>query len=123
LGGCASIYGKLGKPLESLKYVDIAIKLEPTKIKWYNDKGITLAGIRRLDEAIENFDKALENLDKAIENHHDISVLWSNKGQTLHQLEKYDQAIRCYDMALKIDPTNSTAKNNKQDAARGIRIK
>ncbi len=61
-------------------------------------RGLTLAKLGRLDEALPCFDEALR-----LEPDNDIA--WYNKGDTFVQLADYAQAITCYERTAQLSST------------------
>lgn len=72
---------------------------------WFN-KGCSLRGLGKIDEAIEAYDRAIEMNPL-------YSDAWNNKGTIFHDQGKYIRAIQAYDRALKISPRNDTVLTNK----------
>ncbi len=71
-----------------------------------SNKGVSLANLGKLQEAIACFDRALEINPRNAE-------AWNNKGVSLANLGKPEEAIACYDRALEINPRYAGAWNNK----------
>ena len=79
----------------------------------YINKGDSLDGLERYQEAIDSFQKAIEL------NPNDAIAI-RKKGRSLHNLEKYDEAIACYDEAIKINPNFSEALQNKGSSLKNM---
>ena len=91
---------------QSLIYYDKVLEINPQDTEAWNNKGIALAQLGKLDKAIEAYDKAIEINPQN-------SLFWSNKGTGLGQLGKFDEAIKAFDRAIEINPQDSDAWYNK----------
>jgi tetratricopeptide (TPR) repeat protein len=81
-------------------------QVENVDVFEFNNKGVSLANLGRIEEAIICFDQALK-----IDPRHVTSL--NNKALILNNLGRYEEAVRCLDKALKIDPRYAKALNNK----------
>ncbi len=72
----------------------------------WNNRGIALGNLGRLEEAIASYDQALEIKP-------DDEQAWYNRGVALSNLGRYEEAIASYDQALKIKPDKDQAWYNK----------
>jgi YVTN family beta-propeller protein len=125
---------------KSIDCYDISIKLNPTNIdSWYN-KGLALSKLGDYNKAIKCYDKAIEinpnyllawnskgdvlnylmkfqeairSYDRVLEKDSDNIVAWYNKGFALSNLGDYDKAIKCYERTIEINPKNIEALNAK----------
>jgi len=82
---------------EAIKYLDKALKLNPSDPLSYNDKAICLAEIGRFREAEKIF-------DEGIRRNRDEAILYHNKGWLLNFLNKDRKAIINFHKALELDP-------------------
>ncbi|MBI4548715.1 MAG: tetratricopeptide repeat protein, partial [Ignavibacteriae bacterium] len=116
--------------------------------EWVN-KGGSLHGLGRFEEAIRCYDRAIEVdpgsskawfnkglslhdlrryneaihcYEKAIEINSQLAPAWCNKGLSLHSLGRYVEAIHCYDNALNIDSQDATAWNNKGNSLESLHV-
>lgn len=84
---------------------DKAIELDPNNARAWNNKGKSLLGQDKYDEAIDS-------LDKAIEIDPQYAEAWNNKGNCLafkafsesFNKNKLDMALECWDKAIYLDP-------------------
>jgi tetratricopeptide (TPR) repeat protein len=81
---------------------------------FWSNKGASLYGLSRYEEAIGCFDKALEIQPRN-------AGAWSNKGIALAALRQHEQAIGCFDQALTIDPRDAYAWSNKGNVLQALR--
>jgi len=72
----------------------------------WNNKGLSLNRLGKLQEAIACYEKALE-IDPL------SAKAWYNKGCILSEIGKHQEAIDSYDQALKINPVDVKAWYNK----------
>ncbi|MBI3552535.1 MAG: tetratricopeptide repeat protein [Elusimicrobia bacterium] len=72
----------------------------------WNDKGLSLANLKRYDEALRCFDKGLE-----ISPHDEY--LWTHKGCALMDLKRSGEALACFDKALALNPKHASAMTDK----------
>ena len=73
----------------------------------YNNKGISLDNLGRLNEAIVEYNKAIEILKNLVGNGrsellNDLAMVYLNKGVSLDNLGRLDEAIAEYDKAIEI---------------------
>lgn len=87
---------------------DQALKIQPDKDEAWNNRGITLEKLGRLEEAIASYDQALKIKP-------DDHEAWYNRGVALRKLGQLEEAISSYDQALKIKPDFHEAWYNRSD--------
>ena len=76
-------------------------------IEWYN-KGLTLLGEDKGDQALNCFDKAISSAPRE---ERELRVRCHNgRGHALHQLGKFSQSIQSYHQAISMDPTIVTGR-------------
>ena len=74
----------------------------------YMNKGIALADLNRLNEAIDAYDPAIEicerlvNVENQTQFENGLAAVYLNKGAALRGLNKLSEAIETYDLAIKI---------------------
>jgi superkiller protein 3 len=117
---------------------DKALEIKPDYHEAWNNRGIALGNLGRLEEAIASYDKALEfkpdlheawynrgialgnlgrleeaiaSYDKALEFKPDLHEAWYNRGNALYNLGRLEEAIASYDKALEIKPDYHEAWN------------
>ncbi len=73
--------------------------------EWHN-KGNSLYGLEKYEDAVEAYDKALKIEPKDAE-------VWYSKGVVLGRLGRYEDAVEAYDKALEIEPKYAEVWNNK----------
>jgi tetratricopeptide (TPR) repeat protein len=99
---------------KSLDAVKEALKIYPSETKAIINKGVSLAGLGRYQEAIICYDKAIEINPTYVD-------AWYHKGNALFNLareeeglQRYEEAIICYDEIIKkLDPTYVKAWDGK----------
>jgi tetratricopeptide (TPR) repeat protein len=93
---------------EALECLDKATQKTNEKVLW-NDKGFTLAGLGRYQEAIQSYENVLK-----IDPNYDVTL--NNKGLSLYRLGKYQEAINCFDRILVLNPNSTHVLINKYNA-------
>src|SRR5262249_53572662 len=53
------IYAQRGNPVESVRQIDLALKINPKAAHAHNNRGNVLRELKRLDEALASYDRAL----------------------------------------------------------------
>ena len=91
---------------KSCFYFERAIEFDPDYYQAWNNRGIALGNLGRLEEAIASYNKAV----KIKPDHH---YPWNNRGIALENLGRLEEAIASYDNALKIKPDYHQAWNNR----------
>ena len=127
--------------------IDRAIALDPACADFYNNRGLILAGIGRIDDAIAAHRRAIELNGDFAEAHNnlgnalvkigrldeaeaefrrtlvlrpDYANAHSNLGVVLHRRNKFDEAIAAYRGALRLQPNHAEAQSNLGAALREI---
>ena len=78
-----------------------------TAIEWYN-KGLTLLGEDKGDQALNCFDKAISSTPR---DERELRVRsYNGRGHALHQLGKFSESIQSYHQAISMDPTMVTGR-------------
>ncbi len=75
--------------------------------EWGN-KGVSLAMLGRLEEAICCYDNVIQLAPRNAKS-------WNNKGLSLFKLGHVNEAIHCFDKAIELDPSYKLAWNNKSN--------
>ena len=84
----------------------IAVNFKPDKHEAWNNRGVALDKLGRLDDAIASYDNALEFKP-------DDHQAWYNRGVALGNIGRFDDAIASYDKALEIKPDDPSVYYNK----------
>jgi protein O-GlcNAc transferase len=117
--------------------------LKPDYAEAFNNRGVTLKELKRIDEALANCDKAialkpdyaeafnnrgvtlkelkrideaLANCDKAIALKPDYAEAFNNRGNVLQDQKRFDEAVVSYDRAIMLKPDYAGAFNNRGNA-------
>jgi tetratricopeptide (TPR) repeat protein len=111
---------KLHKFEEALVILDMSLQnLQNynTKIVLYiyNDKGVVLVKLKRLDQALECFNKGI-----AIEP--TCFFFYFNKGNLLYDLQNYTSSIKCFEKCIRLYPLSSKAYYNEGHLRRQLKI-
>jgi serine/threonine protein kinase len=85
---------------------------ELSTVEW-NNKGVSLNNLGKVEEAITCFDKALEI-------NPEYAYAWNNKGISLAVLGRFEEATIYYSKALEINPEYAEAWNNKGNSLRSL---
>ena len=104
----AALYYGLGNFQAAAQSFEAALAIKPAPVM-FNDYGVTLRELGRLDDAIAA-------LDRAIEMQPDNLMALINRGNILRDLQKPQDAIASYDRALAINPEHKEALANKARA-------
>jgi tetratricopeptide (TPR) repeat protein len=81
----------------AVEFFDKALKLDPSIVAAWSNRGLALSKLGRYDEAIESYDQAIELFPK-------YTAAWVDKGVALQELGRLDEALKCYDMAIEMSP-------------------
>jgi tetratricopeptide (TPR) repeat protein len=109
LGAVELAYLGIKDPINATYYCNRTIEIDPKSEFGYNNKGIVLYQIGRLEEAIQAYDTAIKINPR-------YAYAWNLKGMALDRLQEYKRAIKAYDRAIKINPKFKTAWHNKGNA-------
>jgi tetratricopeptide (TPR) repeat protein len=94
----------LNNDIESKKLFEKALELNknPKSSKDFKNKGDSLLGLNKHNEALQCYDKAIQS------NPND-AVLFNNKGASLSIMGKYQDAISCFNEAIESNPNYAEA--------------
>ena len=91
-----------GDYAQALDQIDVALDKNPDNSLVWNQRGLALQRLKRLEEALVSYDRAL--------------VLWRdhaevlcNRGAALHDLKRFDEALASFDRALAVRPRYAEA--------------
>jgi tetratricopeptide (TPR) repeat protein len=74
----------------------------------YNNKGISLFSIGKINESIQTFDQAIELNPNSADS-------WYNKGIALSTLKRYNESIQAFDKAIELNPQYYAADAEPQN--------
>jgi tetratricopeptide (TPR) repeat protein len=105
---------------EHLVNVENRLELKNHLASVYNNKGVSLDSLGKLNEAIAEYDKAISILQSLVDNGrtelaNDLAMAFLNKGVSLHSLGKLSDAIVEYDKAIAI--RNDLFENGRTELA------
>jgi len=106
LGVIARERGNRGAALE---LIDRAIAIEENKAEYHANRGLTLAELRRFDEAVAAYQRSIA-LDPAAAQTH------NNLGSAFIEMGRIDEAVACLEVALKLNPDYAKAEHNLGNA-------
>jgi protein O-GlcNAc transferase len=87
------IYGQRGNHVESVRQIDLALKINPKAAYAHNNRGLALQKLKRLDDALASYDKAIAYKS-------DYAAAFNNRGLALQKLKRLDDALASYDKAI-----------------------
>jgi len=82
------------------------IEIKPDYADAYNNRGVVLKELMRVDEALGSYDRAIEIKP-------DYAEAYYNRGNALKELKRLEEAIASYDRAIEIKPDYADAFWNK----------
>ena len=94
--------GNLNKHREAIEACEKAIRIEPGFANAYGNLGYSYSKLGQFSKAIEYYEKAIR-LNPGSDNFNNITIAYSDWGDSSRDPAKYEQAIRYADMGLKID--------------------
>ena len=114
---------KQDRPLQALKYNDMAVTLYYDDILCHGNRSYTLERLGRFEEAVEEADIAISlypNLEKnkyiTEKTQKDAYAnALNNKGYYLYKLGKPEEGLKFVEEALELDPTNVNALDSKEE--------
>lgn len=89
--------GKYTEPENALRYLDLAVGLNPNDAILYNNRGLTKRDLGRYENAVEDYSRAIELYPK-------YAVAYNNRGVANYELAQYEKAIKDYTQAIRLDP-------------------
>jgi tetratricopeptide (TPR) repeat protein len=101
----------LGRSAEAIERYDEALALTP-RADAYNNRGVALEGLGRLDEALESFSQAVVCRS-------DYAEGFFNRGGVLCALGRWTEALADYDRAVALLPDHSARYWNNRGLALG----
>lgn len=105
---------KLGRLTEALDAFDALLRFYPHHLAGTNEKGATLAGLKRYDEALSWVDKALKINPR-------YAAAYLNRGHILTRLKKFDEAVSSYEKAISLNSKFLDAYLGLANAYRGLK--
>src|SRR6516162_1117897 len=108
------IYAQRGSHAESVRQIDVALKINPKAAPAHNNRGIALQKLKRLDDALASYDKAIALKP-------DYAEAFNNRGLALQELKRLDDALASYDKAIALKPDSAEAFNNRGNALQELK--
>ena len=96
----------MNRTTEALARFDKAITLKRDFAEAYNDRGLVLQDLRRLDEALASHDSAIALKP-------DFAAAYINRGNALLDLKRPAQAFESFEKAIELKPDFADAYNNR----------
>jgi len=136
LNTLGSVHYWQGQLVQAIHAFDMAIRIAPEHVDYYNNRGATYNSLGRFVQAIADFDRAIElqpdladaygnrgisfnatgqfaraknDYEKAITLQPDFAEAYVNQGVLLRNLGNFDNAMANYTQALKLKPALATA--------------
>ncbi|MDG6225083.1 MAG: tetratricopeptide repeat protein [Candidatus Thermoplasmatota archaeon] len=88
----------------AFQVVNDMLDIDPENAQFWNSKGVILAKLNRIEEALESFDRGLL-LDQ------NEPRIWYSKGCVLMESEEFRLALACFYKSLDLDPAYTKAKD------------
>jgi protein O-GlcNAc transferase len=90
----------------ALELIDRALTIDPMAAPAHNNRGVVLAALKSLDEAIVSYDRAIALAPSYFD-------AFINRGNALKELKRYDDALAAYDRAIALGPASANAFNKR----------
>ena len=107
------IYAQRGNHVESVRQIDLALKINPKAAYAHHNRGLALQELKRLDDALASYDKAIALKP-------DYAEAFNNRGLALRELKRLDQALASYDKAIALKPDSAEAFNYRGNALQAL---
>ena len=134
------IHHQRGEHIAAIRLIDAALQLSPNVAAAHNNRGVALAALRRVEDAVESYGRAIElkpdyvdalfnrgnalknlqRFDAALASYDKVLALapghalaWAHRGNVLHALQRYDEAVASHDRAVALKPDFGEALNNR----------
>ena len=91
---------------EALVACEQAIRLDPSYVLAYYNKGYVLHELKRYEEALVAYEQAIRLAPNNAGTYH-------NKGSVLRDLKWYKEALVAFEQAIRLDPNNAAAYHNQ----------
>jgi len=88
---------------------DAAIDIAPGDAESYNNRGLALAQLNRLEEALASFNQAIRMEPR-------FADACFNRGNLFAAMKRLDEAIGSFDLAIELKPGSSAAYTNRAQA-------
>src|SRR5215468_3467951 len=108
------IYAQRGSHVESVRQIDLALKINPKAAYAHHNRGLALQKLKRLDDALASYDKAIALKP-------DYAEAFNNRGLALRGLKRLEEALASYDRALGLKPDYAEAFNNRGNALQELK--
>ncbi len=103
------LYGKTPDFKAAIDAYDKAIRLKPSYVEAYNNRGVAKSGLGQHKAAIEDYNSALRLKP-------DLTETYNNRGNAKNGLGRHKVAIEDYNAALRLKPDYAEAYNNRGNA-------
>jgi protein O-GlcNAc transferase len=95
-----------GDHVTALSLIDQALSINPHAAAAHNNRGVVLAEIKRLKEAVASYERAIALAPDYVD-----AVV--NRGNALKELARFDAALASYERAIALNPSNAAAFNKR----------
>jgi len=95
-----------GNPAESVRLLEQSLRLDPLNADGYNNLGLALQGLARVEEALQNFQRAIVLKPASPE-------AFINKGLLLREQGRLQEALESLERAIEAEPGNAEQHNNR----------
>jgi tetratricopeptide (TPR) repeat protein len=102
-----------GRPDDSLRHLDAALRIEPDEAGAHYNRGLTLRALKRPEEALASYERAVTLRPE-------FADAWNNRGLTLRDLGRPAEAAASYRRALALRPEGVDALNNLGNVLRDL---
>lgn len=99
------LYFHLEEYKDAVKWYGVGISMDDRNKELWNNRGVALARLGKLDTAVKSYNQALR-IDP------EYGRAWFNKGKAMHKMMKEEEALACFEKATMYDPRNISAWNN-----------
>jgi protein O-GlcNAc transferase len=126
-------------PKQAVTWIDKAIAVNSRDASAHYNRGLALAALQRLDEAIHSYstaialnpnyteayssrgtafqnqgeiERALSDCRKATALNPGYANAWHNQGAALYLLHRYEEAVTCFERALSLDDNDAESHNS-----------
>jgi tetratricopeptide (TPR) repeat protein len=96
---------------EAIEFYLKALQYDPEYVKAHSNLAAAYQRQKRFDDAIDHFNTAVELMGEYVS-----AAAYNNLGNTYRLMGQFERAVYYFEEALKIDPENTTIRNNLNKA-------